>query len=267
MRKTIIFWALAFVLTIAVAYYQRITGPTYPVAGKASIALEEIHYMLEKSHSSSSNYLITLRSDNSNISGNLLWKRHKTNDAWTRVSMIYSNGRLSAELPKQPPAGKLQYKIMLQNNNQKITIPEKDPVVIRFKGDVPSFILIPHVLAMFGAMLLSTRTGLEYFNKEPELKKLTKWTLAFLIIGGMILGPLTQYFAFGEFWTGIPFGTDLTDNKTLIALVVWIIAAVGVYKSKKPKVWILTAAIILLIVFLIPHSMFGSELDYSTLKQ
>jgi hypothetical protein len=50
----------------------------------------------------------------------------------------------------------------------------------------------------------------------------------------MILGPVVQKFAFGEYWTGFPFGTDLTDNKTLIAFIGWIIALVAVFKSEKP---------------------------------
>ncbi len=135
--------------------------------------------------------------------------------------------------------------------------------MVRFKGDVPLFILIPHILAMFGTMLLSTRTALECFSREPKLKKFTAWTLGFLIAGGIILGPITQLYAFGALWTGFPFGMDLTDNKTLIALIGWILAAVALYKFKKPKLYIIGAAVLLLAVFMIPHSMFGSELDYN----
>ena len=49
----------------------------------------------------------------------------------------------------------------------------------------------------------------------------------------MILGPLTQYYAFGALWTGFPFGIDLTDNKTLIALIGWIIAAFMLKRFEK----------------------------------
>ncbi len=79
----------------------------------------------------------------------------------------------------------------------------------------------------------------------------------------MILGPLVQYFAFGDLWTGIPFGWDLTDNKTLIALIFWILAVVMNRKKETPFYTVL-AAVVLLLVFSIPHSLFGSELDYST---
>jgi hypothetical protein len=72
-----------------------------------------------------------------------------------------------------------------------------------------------------------------------------------------------QKFAFGDLWTGVPFGWDLTDNKTLIAFIFWIIAVVMNRKKEKPFYTIL-AAVVLLLIFSIPHSMFGSELDYAS---
>jgi len=79
----------------------------------------------------------------------------------------------------------------------------------------------------------------------------------------MVLGPLVQKYAFGEFWTGVPFGWDLTDNKTLIAVFAWILAVVMNHKKERPG-YIIAAAVILLLVYSIPHSLFGSELDYAT---
>ena len=79
----------------------------------------------------------------------------------------------------------------------------------------------------------------------------------------MILGPIVQKYAFGEFWAGIPYGWDLTDNKTLIAFVAWIVAIV--FNRKKQKRWlIVVAALVTIIIFSIPHSMYGSELNYQT---
>ncbi|MDP3445020.1 MAG: hypothetical protein Q8T08_19340, partial [Ignavibacteria bacterium] len=76
-----------------------------------------------------------------------------------------------------------------------------------------------------------------------------------------------QYYAFGEFWTGFPFGYDLTDNKTLIAMIGWLIALFMLKRSAKPIKWVLAAALIMFIVYLIPHSVLGSEHDYSKSEQ
>ena len=90
----------------------------------------------------------------------------------------------------------------------------------------------------------------------------TVQTFFLLLIGGMILGPVIQYYAFGQFWTGIPFGWDLTDNKTLIAFIAWAVAVAGNRNKYRPHLTLI-ACIVTLIIYLIPHSMFGSELDYS----
>ena len=81
------------------------------------------------------------------------------------------------------------YRITLSKDSEKVFLNNNHPVVIRFKGDVPIFIIIPHVILIFMAMLFSTRTGLEFFNKEPNYKKLAYWTFGLLILGGIILVP------------------------------------------------------------------------------
>jgi hypothetical protein len=86
-----------------------------------------------------------------------------------------------------------------------------------------------------------------------------------VIIGGFIFGPIVQKYAFGEFWTGFPFGHDLTDNKILIGFIGWLLALIALYKFTNPKRWIVFASILMFIIFLIPHSLLGSELNYNEL--
>ena len=259
--KNIYLWIIAIILTLASAYYQRITGPSYPLKGKFNINGRELVYNLERSHSSSEDFKLRIEITDPTVTGSVKWKRYKSFDEWRSISMINKDGSLEALIPKQPAAGKIMYNVELTSGNRVIELTNV-PVVMRFRGDVPAGVLIPHILCMFIMMLLSTRTGLEYFSQAPRYKIYTFLTLVFVIAGGMILGPVTQKFAFGEFWTGVPFGFDLTDNKTLIALIAWIAGLWGVYKSKHPGRWILAAAVITLIVFLIPHSVLGSEIDY-----
>jgi hypothetical protein len=170
---------------------------------------------------------------------------------------------LFADIPPQPEAGKLQYYIDIIDSKGTRSLMKDTPVVIRFKGSVPGIILAPHILLMFIAMLFSTAAGLFAIAKIPLQRKYGILTLIFLVAGGMILGPLVQKYAFGDLWTGIPFGWDLTDNKTLIALLFWILAVVMNYKKVRPLYTVL-AAIVLLLVYSIPHSLFGSELDYAS---
>ena len=254
MKRNTIFWILAVVITLVSVVYQRVTGPTYPLHGKVNLDGKEISYKLERSHSSSSNYLIEINTGDPLIQGTLHYRKFNTNDEFTSVKM-QGKEVLTAELPKQARLEKLEYYISFSKDASNVKIPEANNIIIRFKDDVPIYIFIPHVFAMFFAMLLSNRTGLEFFNKEPNLKKLSIWTIIILFIGGFPLGFAMNGFAFGEMWGGWPFGHDVTDNKTQVAFIVWLFAFFMIIKNKKPALWALIAAIVLLIVYSIPHSI------------
>ena len=43
-----------------------------------------------------------------------------------------------------------------------------------------------------------------HLAKYPSYKFYTGLTLILFLFGGMIMGPVVQKFAFGEFWTGFP---------------------------------------------------------------
>jgi hypothetical protein len=263
--KKFAFWLLAFVVTIFILAYQHMTGPTYPLGGKVSLADTDISYKLPRTHVITSDCEVSVAVPHSEIEGILTYKRFKTQDALTELPMQRPDDSLVGYLPKQPSAGKLEYRVILSYQDQKVSLPETTPVVIRFKGEVPTLVIILHVVVIFLALLFSTRAGLEALNSKGNPRKLAIWTTVLLFLGGMILGPVMQKYAFGAFWTGFPFGIDLTDNKTLIAMIGWIIALIAGRKGKANRGWVLAASVLTLIIFLIPHSLLGSELDYSTM--
>lgn len=279
MKKTLL-WILAFIITIAAAYYQRKTGPTYPKRITAEINDTIFNLRLVRSLGIDERSEVKLAISDTSVKAVLWYKRFRTDDEYSSVPFVYrtypvksfvmnrifgmhSESGFFAPVPQQQPAGKLQYYIEITDGKGTYTLLKDAPVVIRFKGSVPGYILTPHILIMFIAMLFSTAAGLLALARIPTFRKYGIWTLILLAAGGMILGPLVQKFAFGEFWTGIPFGWDLTDNKTLIAFLFWVMAVVMNRKKERP-VYTILAALILLIVYSVPHSLFGSELDYST---
>ena len=166
----------------------------------------------------------------------------------------------------------MEYYVQLESAEGSIRIPEVETLIIRFKDPVPLGVLVPHIIFMFIALLVGVRTALGAAAFPVGLRKLTWTTLGLMTVGGMILGPIVQKYAFGALWTGWPFGYDLTDNKTLIMWVVWMGVAVVLAKRPSPRDWIprvaiLLAAVVMMTVYLIPHSLRGSELDYSELEE
>jgi hypothetical protein len=278
--KKFILWTLAIIITIAAAYYQRHTGPTYPKELKVTLNNKPYELKLVRSIALNEKSEVKLNITDTTIKARLFYKRFKTEEEYqvavfsykdypidsylmNKVFRITEEQGFFAEVPQQPAAGKLQYYFEITDSNGTQTHFRDAPIVIRFKGGVPAFVLVPHILFMFIAMLFSTLAGLMAVIKYPLYQKYAWWTLILFTAGGLLLGPIVQNYAFGELWTGIPFGWDLTDNKTLIALIFWILAVIMNRKKERPF-YIVLAAVILLLVYSIPHSLFGSELDYSS---
>ncbi len=261
--KKILFWFLAFVITAASALYQRMTGPTYPQRGKVSLSAGEVRYELPRSAEIAADCEVGVELPDSKVNGRLLFKRFKTADPWTEIEMFRQAGRLVGYLPKQPMAGKLAYKVVLSDEQKEVSLSGDEPVVIRFKRHTPLPLVLTHVFVIFAAMLFSTRAGLAALDRKSDPRRLAVWTAVLLFVGGFILGPLMQKFAFDAWWTGFPLGTDLTDSKTLFAMLAWIVALVAGRKGRQNRRWVLVASIITLIIFLIPHSLLGSELKYT----
>ncbi len=253
MRRTLL-WIVAIIITVFLAIYQRVTGPTYPVKGEAY----GVRYKLLRSHNTGEDACIRLKSS---YDGWIEYKRHKTNDPWTKIPMEREGDYIRGCLPSQPPAGKLDYIVFLRIDGKKVAL-KKEPVTIRFKGRVPLGILLTHIIIIFLAMAFATRAGLEALFGN-NLKPYVLWTFYLFLAGAFILGPLVQKYAFGVFWSGFPFGIDLTDNKALLALIFWIVPYVKALKGSVRKRDVLIAWVIMLVVFLIPHSLLGSELKYT----
>jgi hypothetical protein len=261
--KRILFWFLAFIITAASAFYQRMTGPTHSVRGKAALTNGEVSFKLPRSAETTSDCEVGLEVPDTEVAGRLLFRRFKTDDPWMEVAMARQENRLIGHLPKQPLAGKLAYKAILTDRGKDISLSGDKAIVIRFKGHVPTALLLAHVLVIFAAMLFSTRAGIAALDRGSDPRRLAVWTAVLFFAGGFIFGPLMQKFAFDSWWTGFPLGKDLTDSKTLFAMLAWVVALLAGRGGRKNRGWVLAASIVTLIVFLIPHSLLGSELKYS----
>jgi hypothetical protein len=261
MRKGLL-WTLAVLLTLASAVYQRMTGPTYPLKGAAVVDGTAIRYELPRSAETTADAEVAVPAP-APLQGWIEWKRFPTDDPWSRIELSRDGEELVGRLPRQPAAGKIAYRVSIGAGSGSATIGGDEPVVLRYKDPVPAWVLIPHVIVIFAGMLLSTAAGLTALDKKRNPRRLVLWTVGLLFLGGFILGPLMQKFAFGVAWTGFPVGTDLTDNKTLVAFLFWIVALAAGRKGRPARPFVVAASFVTLVIFLIPHSLLGSQYDYS----
>lgn len=278
--KKIFYWTLAILITLLAIIYQRKTGPTYDKKFGIEVNGKPYELKLTRSMEIGSGGAVKLAIDDTNIKARLFYKRFLTKDEYTPVDFEYVKKPIDsfimnkvfgvteekgwfAKVPDQPMAGKIQYYFEITDNKVTKIYMQNEPIVVRFKGAVPSSVLAPHVFLMFFAMLLGNLAGIMAIFKFHQYKLYTNISVITLFIGGLIMGPWVQWYAFGEAWAGVPFAWDLTDNKTLLAFIFWMIAFFVNRKKEKP-VYTIIASLVMLIVYSIPHSMFGSQLDPET---
>jgi hypothetical protein len=253
-------WTLAIFVTLAAAIYQRGTGPTYPRRVTFEVGGTAHRQKLPRSHGGKTDCQLVIEMPDAGVTGTVRYRRYPTDEPWREMPLERRDDLLEGDLPHQPPAGKLEYVVVLTGSDGSVSAGPDTATVIRFKGAVPGGFLVPHVLFMFLAMLVSTLAGLKALGGSPDRFRYTWVTVVLLFLGGLVLGPIVQKYAFGDFWTGVPLGWDLTDNKIAVAFVFWTVALLTNLKRSRP-VWIVVAAVVLLAVYSIPHSVMGSELD------
>ena len=256
-------WLVAFVLTLLSAAYQRMAGPSYPVKGTVVVNSVQVAFRLPRSHGGEGDAEIRLNVPDRDVGGLVELRRFRSRDSWSRQALTRAGDTLIAQIPHQPPAGKVMYRILLGRDEGPPVALTPEPVIIRFRGGVPAFVLVSHIALIFAGMLFSTRTGFEALFKRPHAYRLTLWTIACLALGGLVLGPVIQKYAFGAYWTGWPFGHDLTDNKIAVTMVFWVVALWRLRKKGRGRGWAIAASLVTLLALLIPHSVLGSELDYT----
>lgn len=160
-----------------------------------------------------------------------------------------------------------------------VTLPETksgkvDPIRLKFEGRVPAYIVIPHVSAIFAAIFFATLTvftAVDLKRGKGTLRKSVKYcgmTLALLFTGFIPLGWAMNYFAFGVLWEAFPFGRDVTDNKSQIMFLFWLVTLILVWgtlwgkgeqknliSAKGYSTLVIVSFIATMIILAVPHSL------------
>src|SRR5210317_288238 len=123
--KSVSFWIIALVLTIAAAIYQKKTGPTYPISGTVKFDNETISYKLIRTEEISKNQeftIITIKSSE-NITGKYKFRRVSSYDDWSYKKMERVNDTLYIKLPQlKELAGKYEYQVNLSDSTNSIDL-------------------------------------------------------------------------------------------------------------------------------------------------
>ena len=215
---------------------------------------------------------------------NLYYKIGKEGVKYSSLKMRSVEGapdKFITHLPSQSKGKRAYYYLSLSDNKGKtiLTLPQQidllnDPLLIKFKGEVVPIILISHALAMFASVFfiaLILFSALEILRGKDSLVKFSFYTLSATILsflGGVPLGILVTNQALGEYWGGFPIFTDVTDSKTSILILYWVILlflmkgsafkkdkTLNLLKDKTLAFWGILGFLLTIMIYLIPHSI------------
>ncbi len=151
-----------------------------------------------------------------------------------RMEATTEPNEFEARIPGQKPGTKISYYISVTDKNTHLSqLPKYAPYndfnfrVIPARGQASASILWAHVIFIMGAIIFVAAAGyygVRYLRKGYGINKVIQMSgiaTGMIFVGGFPLGFLLAYQVYGTPWTGIPFGWDITDNKTLVIFLFW----------------------------------------------
>ncbi|MCD6379303.1 hypothetical protein J7M07_02500 [bacterium] len=193
------------------------------------------------------------------------------------VKMIRGDSEIwEADLPSLNKGERLKYSFVFFRDGKRVLRVPADGgfYLVKYKGDISTVVLILHIIFMFSAFffIIETFLGALWILLSGEAIgytiKMMRIALSFLFIGGWPLGFILNYQRFGPVWEGFPFGWDITDNKTQIIFLFWLITTFLVRGSffgrgqegdvigkKQYAVVVIISFIVTVGLYLVPHSL------------
>ncbi|MEA2030035.1 MAG: hypothetical protein U9N55_00345 [candidate division Zixibacteria bacterium] len=155
-----------------------------------------------------------------------------------------------------------------------LRMPNGEPFMLKYIGEVPSVALFFHILFMFATVFFAILGALYGFDLVRNRTNAHQFAMIFFIttvsafLGCYPFGFMMNHYAFGTIWEGVPFGTDATDNKTqllFVYLVFITLSSIGSLTrgkigrnifSLRTLGWFgIGSFFVLLGIYLIPHSI------------
>ncbi|RPI74302.1 MAG: hypothetical protein EHM47_03985 [Ignavibacteriales bacterium] len=248
MKQSLILWSSALFLTFISGYIRSGISEYYPVTGTIGIDEKKVSYRFEKKFNDKGNYTFIIRTDTPDIEAVVKWKQDTEKD-WKVIEMTNEQTALTADIPRLDAGGTILYFAEIIKDNKKYIVPDK-PVALLFQGSVPGMISFLGSFALFGGLLFSFRTGLEFFNENQKIKKLTLFTAVFFFVYTIAVTPLRKSYELNAINKTVVPITSLFDTQSILILLTWIAAMVVVFKLKNPKPAVMFFAVFTTLVFL-----------------
>jgi hypothetical protein len=251
MKQQIILWTGAFVITVIFGTLLRIISPEKPVTGTVEFGNEKVGYKFDRVYRSDSAYAVELFSDIDSLQADLEYRDADSGNNWIKIPMKNDEGTLSAYIPKHHTKSLVDYRVALKYQGQSFIVPQKDGLTLKFLGRVSTQIMAWFYIALFGGILLSTRIGLEFFNENEKIKKLSFFAFITFVFYAMLLIPVKRTYELSAFGKSIPQINQLFSVGGTLIIVLWIGGMISFFYVKNRRLMALVVAILTFLIFLI----------------
>ena len=258
--KRAISWFLAVLIALSIAISQFIMGTSYPIMTEVNTGKQHLNFELKRTSIGKTDCPVVLPVEDITISGYILYRIYPSTDSMSRINLIREGDKLTAKLPIQPPAGKLEYRIFLEKAGTVIPVNNGKPIIIRFLGSVPMTILVLQSLFILLAILFSNITGIFAAIGVKTYKGMIYPTVFFLTCVVFILQPIMHKYSLNQSWSCWPISWEAGDNKILIALIVWLLAMYFNFK-KSLRGLVVLASFLSIFILSVPHGFPGLTHD------
>jgi hypothetical protein len=248
MKQNLILWMGAVIITFLAGYLQSVTDAEFPISGTIGIDGEKVSYMFHKAASNDSDYMVLIRTEKAGISGIVEWRLTGEKD-WTEIEMKKDGNNLLAFIPKQKALQKIDYRVTLEYEGKNYNL--IGPTRLTFYGKVHPMISFIFYFTLFGALLLSTRTGLEGFKDNPKLGAYTVFTVIFFFLYTLAVNPLKRSYELGAINNSVPPIHALFDLHSILLFTTWIAGMIVIFKINNKKAAALTTAFVTILIFLL----------------
>lgn len=251
MKQQIILWVSAFVITMISIFLLRIIDPEKPVTGTVEFGGEKVSYKFDRVIRSNDNYKVMIFSELEGLSGTLEYKLQSTDLVWNRVPLEMNKNILSAEIPKQPVLSEVLYRIILEHSNKEFTVPNNEGIKLKFLGRVSPQIMVWYFITILGGLLFSFRIGLEYFNKNEKIKKLSFFAFLTFFFYAMLLIPVKRTYELSAFEKSIPQINQLFSIGGILIIILWVAGIISFFYAKNRKLMALIVSVLTLLIFIV----------------
>jgi hypothetical protein len=265
MKKNIILWLGAIIITFLSGYLRNVIGPDYPVSGTIGIEGKMVTFKFDKIYRGNNSYNVFIRSDVKAVKAFLLWKdtpantvsgkplKNQVTPIWQRDLMADSGYLIKGKIPLHNPGEKVTYRVELNYGGKQYLLPEDKPVIIKFLGYVNSSIMNIFYFILFGGLILALRTGLEAFNDNHRIGMYTIFTLIFFFLYAICVVPLKRSYELNAINHFVPPINSIITYQSVFLFILWIIGLVLIFNYKGNRLIPLVISSLTLIIYILIH--------------